>query len=228
VPVYRLDSRIVFPPADRADDNGLLAIGGDLSPERLLLAYESGIFPWYEEGLPILWHSPDPRYVLLASKLHVPRSLDKQIKRGTYRIEVDRNFRGVMARCGNVARPGQTNTWITEDMLSAYSRLHELGFAHSAEAYVGDDIVGGLYGVSLGSVFFGESMFATAPDASKVAFVSLLRQMQRWGIDLVDCQVHTGHLARFGAEAWPRKKYLVEVARRMNAPTRRGRWSLLE
>lgn len=226
MPVYRLDSRLLFPPADRADPNGLLAVGGDLSPERLLLAYESGIFPWYEEGLPILWHSPDPRYVLPTSALHVPRSLDKQIRRGTYRVELDRDFRAVMTSCADVPRPGQSNTWITDDMLSAYCRLHELGFAHSAEAYDGDELVGGLYGVSLGKVFFGESMFARAPDASKVAFVSLVRCFQRWGIDLVDCQVHTGHLARFGAEAWPRRRYVAEVAARMTGGTRRGKWSL--
>lgn len=224
MPVYRLDQRLVFPPAERADENGILAVGGDLRPERLLLAYEQGIFPWYEEGLPILWHSPNPRYVLLTDKLHVPKSLDKQLRRAPYRVAFDERFRDVMKACADARRPGQRGTWITDDMLDAYCHLHELGFAHSAEAYDGDTLVGGLYGVSLGAVFFGESMFATAPDASKIAFVTLARSLAAWGIDLIDCQVETAHLERFGAEAWPRKTYLNELRRRLDHPTRKGRW----
>ncbi|NUP11553.1 MAG: leucyl/phenylalanyl-tRNA--protein transferase [Polyangiaceae bacterium] len=226
MPVYRLDQRLIFPPADRADDSGLLAVGGDLSPERLLLAYQSGIFPWYEDGLPILWHSPNPRYVLEASKLHVPRSLEKQMRRAPYRIALDTRFRDVMQACATTKRPGQRGTWITRDMLDAYVRLHTMGFAHSAEAYDGDQLVGGLYGVALGGVFFGESMFAAAPDASKIAFATLVRWLASHGIDLVDCQVHTEHLERFGAEAWPRKKYLTELRKRLDRPTVRGRWSM--
>jgi leucyl/phenylalanyl-tRNA--protein transferase len=225
VPVYRLDRRLVFPPADHADKRGLLAVGGDLSPERLLLGYASGIFPWYDEGLPILWHSPDPRYVLLAGELHVPRSLSRQMRHGRYEVRLDERFEDVMKKCAAAPRPGQSGTWITDEMLDAYVRLHELGFAHSAEAYEDDRLVGGLYGVSLGAAFFGESMFTEAPDASKVAFVTLVRLLASWGIDLVDCQVHTEHLERFGATAWPRARYLAELEERLRVPTKVGRWS---
>ncbi|MFO0554530.1 MAG: leucyl/phenylalanyl-tRNA--protein transferase [Polyangiaceae bacterium] len=226
MPVYRLDRRIVFPPPEMADENGLLAIGGDLRPERLLLGYENGIFPWYSDGLPILWHSPDPRYVLLASRLHVGRSLEKQLRREIYEVRLDERFHDVLVKCGATPRPGQKGTWITQEMIAAYETLHELGFAHSAEAYLDGELVGGLYGVSLGGVFFGESMFADAPDASKVAFVTLVRHLERLGIDLVDCQVHTTHLERFGAENWPRARFLAELSRRLQRPTWRGRWSL--
>ncbi len=224
--MYRLDDRVVFPPASHADPNGLLAVGGDLSPERLLLAYASGIFPWYDEGLPILWHSPDPRFVLVASEIHIPKSLDKQIRRGRYEVRLDERFPDVMRRCGSIRRPGQKGTWITKDMLDAYVRLFDLGLAHSAEAYEDGELVGGLYGVSLGGAFFGESMFAEAPDASKVAFAVLVRELASWGVELVDCQVHTEHLARFGAVMWPREKYLDALGAALDAPTRRGRWRL--
>lgn len=228
MPLYRLDHRVVFPPASHAEPNGLLAVGGDLRPERLLLAYASGIFPWYDEGSPILWHSPDPRCVVEASELHVPKSLEKNLRRGRYQVRLDERFADVMKKCGSVRRPGQRGTWITEEMLAAYTRLHELGFAHSAEAYEGDRLVGGLYGVSLGGAFFGESMFAEAPDASKVAFVTLVRQLAVWGITLVDAQVHTEHLARFGAEMWSRERYLAALEEALAKPTRRGKWRLDE
>jgi leucyl/phenylalanyl-tRNA--protein transferase len=226
VPVYQLDKRIVFPPIEAADRSGLLAVGGDLRPERLLLAYASGIFPWYDEDLPILWHSPDPRFVLVPSELHVPKSLEKQLRRGVYEIRLDERFRDVMERCGKSKRPGQRGTWITHDMIEAYVKLHELGFAHSAEAYADGELVGGLYGVSLGGVYFGESMFTTAPDASKVAFVTLVRAMIGWGIELVDSQVHTEHLERFGAVHWPRERYKAELERLLDKPTLRGKWRL--
>lgn len=224
--IYRLSKEIVFPPAEHAEPSGLLAIGGDLRPERLLLGYASGIFPWYSEGKPILWHSPDPRFVLESRAIHVGRSLEKQIRRGRYEIRLDTAFREVITRCGKAERPFQKGTWITRDMIEAYVRLHDLGFAHSAEAWQDGALVGGLYGVSLGTVYFGESMFADAPDASKVAFVTLVRRMLRWGIDLVDSQVHTEHLERFGAVHWPRERYLAEVEERVQRPTRRGRWTL--
>ncbi len=224
MPVYRLDDRIVFPPVEKTEPSGLLAVGGDLRPERLLLAYASGIFPWYDEGLPILWHSPNPRFVLNASQIHVHKSIDKQIRRKRYEIKLDLQFREVMRRCGATRRPGQQGTWITAEMLDAYERLFDLGLAHSVEAYEGGKLVGGLYGVSLGGAFFGESMFAEAPDASKVAFVTLVRQFVRWGMELLDCQVHTEHLARFGAVLWPRDRYVEELATALEAPTRRGPW----
>ena len=204
----------------------MLAVGGDLRPERLLTAYAQGIFPWYEEGLPILWHSPDPRMVLRAEDLHVPRSLAKTIRRGDYRITLDTAFRDVVRACASMDRPGQDGTWITEEMIAAYVALHRLGFAHSVEAWSGDALVGGLYGVSLGSAFFGESMFAHAPDASKVAFVTLVRDLAGRGITLVDCQVHTEHLARFGASEWPRERFLEALAVALRDPTRKGKWKM--
>lgn len=226
MPVFKLDDRLIFPPPEMADEGGLLAVGGDLSPERLLLAYSEGIFPWYSKELPILWHSPDPRLVLRTENLHVGRSLRKAIAKQPYAIKLDTAFPQVIAACANVFRPDQFDTWITDDMLAAYCRLHELGFAHSAEAWRGDELVGGLYGVSLGAAFFGESMFASAANASKIAFVTLVRQLHAWGINLVDCQVHTEHLARFGAELWPRRRFLRALHEALDHPTRRGKWRL--
>lgn len=222
--VYRLGPELVFPPPDAAGDDGLLAVGGDLSPERLLVAYAEGIFPWYEEGLPILWHSPDPRMVLLPSDLRVPRSLRKRMRNAPYRLSLDTAFERVVEACAAVPRPGQTGTWITPEMMQAYATLFELGFAHSVEAWDGDELVGGLYGVSLGSCFFGESMFALASDASKLGFVKLVEQLGRWDFDLIDCQIHTDHLERFGAEQWPRARFLDALASGLERETRRERW----
>jgi leucyl/phenylalanyl-tRNA--protein transferase len=228
MPVFQLDERLVFPPAELADPDGLLAVGGDLRPERLLLAYSTGIFPWPTEGFPLLWHSPNPRYVLQGHRLHVPKSLARELKRGRYDVTLDTAFSRVMAHCAYKPRPGQNGTWITQEMLDAYKRLHELGFAHSVEVWSDGELAGGLYGVSLGAVFFGESMFALKPDASKVGFVRLVRQLGRWGIDLIDAQVHTRHLERFGAEHWPRTKYLAALNAALDHPTRRGVWRIDE
>jgi len=225
MPVFRLDDRLVFPPVHLAED-GLLALGGDLRPERLLLGYTQGIFPWYAENLPILWHSPDPRMVMTTRDLVVQRSLRKVIKRRPYELTFDTAFRDVLRGCAEVPRPGQNGTWLIPEMVEAYSKLFELGFAHSIEAWRGDELVGGLYGVSLGGAFFGESMFARAPDASKIAFVASVRQLDAWGIQLIDCQVHTEHLARFGAYEIPRADYLTMLTRALDEPTRRGRWKL--
>ncbi len=226
MPVFRLNARLAFPPPELADESGLLAVGGDLEPQRLLLAYSLGIFPWYSEGLPILWYSPDPRLVLEHRELVVSRSLKKTLRRGHYRVTLDTAFDRVIRACADAPRPGQHGTWITEDMVCAYRRLHDLGYAHSAEAWLDGELAGGLYGVSLGAGFFGESMFARADDASKVAFVTLVEQLGRWGIDLIDCQVHTEHLARFGAVEWPRDRFLRRLAGALAKPTRSGRWSL--
>jgi leucyl/phenylalanyl-tRNA---protein transferase len=223
LPVYKLDHRLWFPPVDLAED-GLLAVGGDLRPERLLLAYANGIFPWYEIGLPILWHSPDPRMVLDVNALHVPRSLRRAMRRRPYELRLDTAFRKVMLACAEVPRPGQHGTWITDEMVEAYVRLHDLGLAHSVEAWHGDELVGGAYGVALGAMFFGESMFARADDASKIGFAVLVEQLRRWGLTHVDCQVFTEHLARFGAEEWPRRRYLEVLAAALERPTRRGPW----
>jgi len=197
-----------FPPPERADRSGLLAVGGDLSPARLLAGYRRGIFPWYSEGQPILWHSPDPRFVLLPGQLHVPRSLEKVLRRRTYDIRADTAFPEVLSACAAAPRPGQDGTWITTAMHSAYLRLHRLGHAHSVEAWRDGELVGGLYGVALGRVFFGESMFTRGPDASKAAFATLARSLFDAGCLLIDCQVETEHLARFGAKDITRRRFL--------------------
>ncbi len=225
MPIFRLDERIVFPPPELSEADGLLAVGGDLRPQRLLLGYAMGIFPWYSDGQPILWHSPDPRFVLQATQAHVPRSVEKQLRRGEFEVRFDTAFADVVRACARTPRPGQRGTWITAEMAAAYDALFDLGFAHSIEAWQGGQLVGGLYGVSLGGAFFGESMFANVADASKVAFVTLLRRLTTWGIDLVDCQVRTDHLARFGATEWPRPRFLEALGAALQAPTRRGRWS---
>jgi leucyl/phenylalanyl-tRNA--protein transferase len=224
MPVFRLDERLVFPPVHLAED-GLLALGGDLKPERLLLGYTQGIFPWYAENLPILWHSPDPRMVMTTRDLIVQRSLKKAIKKNPYELKIDTAFRDVLHGCAEVPRPGQNGTWLIPEMVDAYIKLHDLGFAHSFEAWRGDELVGGLYGVSLGAAFFGESMFARAPDASKIAFVATVRQLEAWGITLIDCQVHTEHLERFGAHEVSRADYLEMLRVALDAPTKRGKWA---
>jgi len=195
-----------------AEESGLLGIGGDLHPQRLILAYRLGIFPWYSDDQPILWWSPDPRMVLYPDELRIGRSLRKRIRRGDYQIRTNTSFEAVVRACGEVPRPDQDGTWITEDMVQAYCRLHDLGFAHSWEAWEGERLVGGLYGVRVGRVFCGESMFAVAPDASKVAFVHAVQSLAADGVRLVDCQVHTDHLARFGAVEIPRARFLKELA----------------
>jgi leucyl/phenylalanyl-tRNA--protein transferase len=222
VPVYRLDARLLFPPPDRGPRRGPIAVGGDLRPERLLLAYSLGIFPW--QGEPLHWHSPDPRMVLLADELRVSRSLAKTIRQGRFRVSLDTDFAAVMVACATVPRPGQDGTWITPAMVDAYCELHRRGVAHSAEAWNGDTLVGGLYGISLGAVFFGESMFARERDASKVAFVALVEQLGRWQIPLIDCQVKTPHLESLGAREWPRRRFLAALRHALESPTRLGRW----
>lgn len=224
VPVYALTDALVFPPPSHAED-GLLAVGGDLSPERLLLAYRSGIFPWYEEGLPILWHSPDPRAVFVIDRIHVGRSLRKVLKRGAYEVKFDTSFVDVIRACKDIKREGQRGTWITDEMRDAYVELHARGFAHSVEVFGDGALVGGLYGVSIGKMFFGESMFSLAPDASKVALVRLAEKLGAWGFSYIDAQVTTPHTEALGVEEWPREEFLRVLAREVAAPTRRGAWT---
>ena len=224
--IFRLDHRLIFPPPELAEENGVLCVGGDVSVDRLILAYSSGIFPWPHEGLPLLWHSPDPRTILVPKDLHVGRSLEKSMRRGHYEVRLDTAFRQVMRGCSNKERPNQDGTWITDEMIEGYVALHRRGLAHSIEAWRGEELVGGLYGVSLGGAFFGESMFADAPDASKVAFATLVRQLDRWGFDFVDCQVHTEHLERFGALEWPRTRFLAALKKALKKRTRVGPWQL--
>lgn len=224
MPIYRLDRNLVFPDPLNAPRFGPIAVGGDLRPERLELGYRSGIFPWYSKGQPILWYSPDPRFVLWGPDLLINRSLRKHLRKHAYTLRIDTAFAQVIEACSHVPRPGQDGTWITHEMKQAYIRLHERGIAHSIEAWQEDRLVGGLYGVSLGAAFFGESMFALAPDASKIAFVAIVQQLLRWKIPLIDCQVYTDHLDRFGALEWPREIYLSILQEALDAPTRFGPW----
>ncbi len=225
--MHWLGRDLYFPDPEQASEEGLVAVGGDCSPERLVLAYGQGIFPWPVDGLPLLWFCPDPRFVLYLDEVHVPRSLRKRLRRGTYRVTLDEAFDEVVARCASTPRPGQDGTWITDELREGYGRLHRLGLAHSAEAWDAEGrLAGGLYGVSLGRVFYGESMFAAAPDASKVAFVTLLGQLRAWDFAFVDCQSHTEHLERFGARFVPRHQFLQELRTALSHPTRAGRWTL--
>jgi leucyl/phenylalanyl-tRNA--protein transferase len=226
VPLHRLGRTLAFPDPANAEPDGLLAVGGDLSPGRLLAAYARGIFPWYDERSPILWWSPDPRLVLFPPELHVSRSLERTLRRGTFRVTADAAFERVIRRCAAKARPGQRGTWITAEMVDAYVALHRLGFAHSFEAWEGERLAGGLYGVSLGAAFFGESMFADAPDASKVAFARGVEWLAGRGVSIVDCQVRTEHLVSLGAREIARDAFLARVAQAIEAPTVRGRWVL--
>ena len=226
MPIYRLGRAVAFPDPALAEPDGLLAVGGDLRPERLLEAYARGIFPWFDDRSPILWWSPDPRLVLAPEELHVSRSLARTLRRGTFRVTADTAFDSVIRRCAEKGRPGQRGTWITPEMIDAYCALHRLGFAHSFEAWEGEALAGGLYGVSLGAVFFGESMFADAPDASKVAFARGVAWLASRGVGLVDCQVRTDHLVSLGARELPRREFLARVEAALEAPTLRGRWEL--
>jgi leucyl/phenylalanyl-tRNA--protein transferase len=223
MPVYRLKRELAFPPPADAEPSGLLAVGGDLSSERLLLAYACGIFPWYEKP-PILWFSPDPRMVLEPARLHVAQRLRRRLRRGEFELTLDAAFSRVIRACGDLR--SERGTWITPEMVEAYERLHEEGWAHSCEAWQGGELVGGVYGVSLGAAFFAESMFHTATDASKAALSGLVWQLADWGFALVDCQLPTAHLASLGARPQPRARYLTALAAALRAPTRRGRWQL--
>jgi leucyl/phenylalanyl-tRNA---protein transferase len=227
--IFRIPDAHLFPDPSYADPSGLLGVGGDLDPERLILAYRQGIFPWYsDEDGPILWWSPDPRTLLRTRELVVPRSLGKRIRQQPYRLTLDRAFDDVVERCASVPRPGQPGTWITREMKAAYLQLHALGHAHSVEAWEDDTLVGGLYGVAVGRLFAGESMFADRPDASKIAFAQFVRQLEAWDFPVVDCQVHTAHLARFGAVEVPRAEYVALCRALAHEPSRLGPWSFDE
>ena len=226
MPIFRLGRDVAFPDPARSEPDGLLAVGGDLRPERLLAAYAMGIFPWFDDSSPILWWSPDPRLVLEPERLHVSRRLGRTIRQGRYRVTADAAFERVIRRCAASARPGQRGTWITREMVDAYVRLHRLGFAHAFEAWEGETLAGGLYGVSLGGAFFGESMFADRPDASKVAFVRAVEWLASRGVGLVDCQVWTEHLVSLGAHEIPRREFLARLAAALEAPTLRGPWAI--
>jgi leucyl/phenylalanyl-tRNA--protein transferase len=224
MPVYMLNRELRFPPPEGASPEGVVAVGGDASPERLVLAYSLGIFPWPHRDLPLLWFSPDPRFVLRLDSVHVGRSLRKRIRAAPFEIRTDTAFAEVMQGCSTSPRPGQDGTWITPELKRGFEALHARGVAHSIEAWRDGELVGGLYGVSLGQAFCGESMFARADDASKIAAVTMLGNLRRWGFHFVDCQVYTDHLSRFGAEEWPRAKFLTALQVALAQPSTSGPW----
>jgi leucyl/phenylalanyl-tRNA--protein transferase len=225
MPIFQLPEETIFPPPDLADESGILAVGGDLTEERLVLAYSMGIFPWYSQGDPILWWSPDPRLVLFPGEMRVSRSLKQIISKGTFKITMDTAFESVIKECASVHKRNAGDTWITDEMIDAYIHLHHSGFAHSVESWSDDTLVGGLYGVSLGSAFFGESMYAKKSNASKVAFVSLIQQLVNWKFTLIDCQVATKHLKTFGAHDISRTEFIVLLKRSLEEKTRKGKWT---
>ena len=208
MPVEISRRSLEFPDLDEADESGLLAIGGDLSIERLKLAYSKGIFPWYEDGMPILWWSPDPRMVLFPEKMIISHSLRQSIKKQQFTVTIDHAFEKVIRNCAKTTRKGEDGTWITTEMQNAYIRLHEAGYAHSAEAWLDGELVGGLYGVALGKAFFGESMFHHVTNASKVALFELVEKLSSWNFEIIDAQVYTNHLESLGGEMIPRGEYI--------------------
>ncbi len=223
MPIFRLVDEIIFPPVHLTSGNGILAIGGDLSPDRLIEAYRHGIFPWYSEGDPIIWWSPDPRFILFLEELGVSRSMMKVLRRGTFQITYDHKFREVVLSCQKLRRK-QNGTWITDDMLEAYCKLHELGIAHSAEAWHGGKLVGGIYGVSLGRCFFGESMFSLMSNASKAALINLVHKLRELKFEFLDCQVYTAHLESLGARFISRDEFTGLIKLGLQHETLRGNW----
>ena len=228
MPVFRIPPEHYFPHPALAEPNGLLGVGSDLHIDRLILAYRSGIFPWYNEGQPILWFSPDPRFVLFPQELTVARSLKQSIRKKRFTITMDTAFKEVIEQCSKIKRPGQFGTWITQEMKDAYVHLFENGVAHSVEAWENGSLVGGLYGVCVGNLFAGESMFAKKSDASKVAFVYFVHQAIKWNIQLIDSQVYTEHLERFGAKEISRNDYLEKIQKLVHAPRTYEKWSFDE
>ncbi len=226
MPVFRLTEEIIFPPPHLAEKDGLLAVGGDLSEPRLLLAYTMGIFPWYSKGSPILWWAPDPRLILPPAELKTARSLNQTIKKDIFKITMDTAFESVIKNCAEAKRKGQRETWITPEMIDAYVGLHHSGYAHSVESWFEGELAGGLYGVSLGSAFFGESMFSKMSNASKVAFAALVEKLIEWDFTLIDCQITTAHLKNFGAREVSRKEFLEKLESALKIHKGKGKWEL--
>ncbi len=226
MPIFRLGDETIFPPVHLASGNGILAIGGDLSPDRLITAYSNGIFPWYLEGDPIIWWSPDPRFILFLEELRVSRSMMKVLRRETFRITYDHKFREVILSCQKLRRK-QNGTWITDDMLEAYCTLHELGIAHSAEAWHEGKLVGGIYGVSLGRCFFGESMFSLLSNASKATLIDLVYKLKELKFEFLDCQVYTAHLESLGARYVSRDEFIGLLKSGLQHETLQGNWKCM-
>lgn len=225
--IYLLGENFEFPPPEMASPEGILAVGGDLSPERLISAYASGIFPWYSEGEPIIWWSPSTRMVMFPTELHISRSMKKLLKKNPFQLTFDRNFKGVIENC-RAPRKNQKKTWITEEMRDAYIYLHELGFAHSIDVWQGGQLVGGMYGISLGNCFFGESMFSKKSNASKFAFIRLIRTLASMEFLMLDCQVPSDHLRSLGAREIPRKDFLALLKVGLKHKTIKGSWNFFE
>jgi leucyl/phenylalanyl-tRNA--protein transferase len=226
MPLFQLSEELIFPNPELAEEDGLLAIGGDLSPERLLLAYANGIFPWFNEGDPLLWWSLNPRLILFPENFKCSASLQRCIKSLKFEFKLDTCFDEVISNCSKVNRNGDNETWITSEMIKAYSKLHELGFAHSAETFYQGKLVGGLYGVSLGKMFVGESMFHQMTDASKVALFHLTEKLKEWDFHFIDAQQPTSHLKSLGASELERIKFLELLKKAISCPTKKGNWSL--
>ena len=208
-PFLSENERFTFPPPEKAKHESIIAWGGNLSPGMLLSAYEQGLFPWYSDGQPVMWHSPDPRFVIFPENLHVSASMKKILRRGDFSVTMDRDFSGVISACSEKERPGQGGTWITTDIIEGYTRLHKLGWAHSAEAYLEGELAGGCYGIKLGNAFFGESMFTHVTNASKAAFLTLARLLFDGGVRFIDCQMPTRHLESLGGEEISRKDFIT-------------------
>jgi len=208
-PFLSPNQRFQFPPPEKAKHNSIVAWGGNLSPGMLLSAYEQGLFPWYGEDDPVIWHSPDPRFVIFPEKLRVSKSMQKILRQKTFTVTFNKDFSGVITSCSQIKRPGQHGTWITSDIIEAYTELHRLGWAHSAEAYLDDELAGGCYGILIGKIFFGESMFSRKPNASKTAFITLAQMLFEKGVRLIDCQQHTPHLGSLGAEDISRTEFIA-------------------
>ncbi len=224
MPVFLLSDELIFPPVSLSREDGLLAVGGDLGPDRLLLAYQHGIFPWYAEDEPIMWWSPDPRLVLFPEDLKISKSLGKIINKKKFKITFDEVFPDVIKNCAFNRKMNGEETWLVDDMIEAYIKLHQAGYAHSAEAWFDDELVGGVYGISLGRIFFGESMFTKISNASKVAFTSLVQYLEDNSFDLIDCQVTTGHLINFGAKEMTRNQFLISLNESLKLPDLKGKW----
>jgi leucyl/phenylalanyl-tRNA--protein transferase len=227
MPVYQLPEKLIFPNPEEAEPEGLLAVGGDLSTERLLLAYSQGIFPWYSDEDPILWWSPDPRLILKPECLRVSKSLKRIISKKQFSITMDHDFKTVINNCAKTKRK-EDGTWIVNDMINAYIKLHHKGFAHSVEVWEKEKLMGGLYGVSIGKIFFGESMFSKTNNASKIALVYLVKTLSEWGFSCIDCQVKTEHLISMGACEISRHEFLNQLKKTIKEKTRVGKWSLPE
>jgi len=219
-----IDEKFCFPHPSTADSNGVLAIGGDLHPERLLLAYQYGIFPWFNEGDPVIWWHPDPRFVIYPDEVKIAKSMRPYFNQEKYSITFDRSFIDVIDACQNISRKGQPGTWITEDIIDAYDYLHQMGYAHSVEVWADEELVGGLYGVSLGKVFFGESMFSKEKNTSKIALIALCRVLEEKGFQFIDCQIANAHLKSMGGRYISREEFMSCMRKNIFEETIRGSW----